>query len=201
MKKKLLNIINSYKVIIIVLMLLCVFLLMYLNKITSTNKIYLFEGSSDYVEVKSGVVSLNYNMNLFQGSNIEFKEKDKTVVSYDIGYYVLVNDEYLPLATKAGEDDEGLSLKELITGTDNYKIIEPANGNYFFTKDKINNLDTSYYFNDMIDKNVDISEQLDGSREYLKTKDGIFDYDKLDKILKDKYILKTCEHDFGIPLL
>lgn len=31
--------------------------------------------------------------------------------------------------------------------------------------------------------------------------DGIFDYDKLDKILKDKYILKTCEHDFGIPLL
>ena len=65
MKKKLLNIINSYKVIIIVLMLLCVFLLMYLNKITSANKIYLFEGSSDYVEVKSGVVSLNYNMNLF----------------------------------------------------------------------------------------------------------------------------------------
>ena len=146
MKKKLLNIINSYKVIIIVLMLLCVFLLMYLNKITSANKIYLFEGSSDYVEVKSGVVSLNYNMNLFQGSNIKFKEKDKTVVSYDIGYYVLVNDEYLPLATKAGEDDEGLSLKELITGTDNYKIIEPANGNYFFTKDKINNLDSNLFF-------------------------------------------------------
>ena len=81
MKKKLLNIINSYKVIIIVLILLCVFLLIYLNKITSANKIYLFEGSSDYVEVKSGVVSLNYNINLFQGSNIEFKEKDKTVVS------------------------------------------------------------------------------------------------------------------------
>lgn len=146
MKKKLLNIINSYKVIIIVLMLLCVFLLIYLNKITSANKIYLFEGSSDYVEVKSGVVSLNYNMNLFQGSNIEFKKKDKTVVSYDIGYYVLANDEYLPLATKAGEDDEGLSLKELITGTDNYKIIEPANGNYFFTKDKINNLDYNLFF-------------------------------------------------------
>ena len=146
MKKKLLNIINSYKVIIIVLILLCVFLLIYLNKITSANKIYLFEGSSDYVEVKSGVVSLNYNINLFQGSNIEFKEKDKTVVSYDIGYYVLVNDEYLPLATKAGEDDEGLSLKELITGTDNYKIIEPANGNYFFTKDKINNLDSNLFF-------------------------------------------------------
>ena len=76
----------------------------------------------------------------------DVKEKDKTVVSYDIGYYVLVNDEYLPLATKAGEDDEGLSLKELITGTDNYKIIEPANGNYFFTKDKINNLDSNLFF-------------------------------------------------------
>ncbi len=146
MKKKLLNIINSYKVIIFVLILLCVFLLLYLNKITSANKIYLFEGSSDYVEVKSGVISLNYNMNLFQGSNIEFKEKDKTIVSYDIGYYVLIDDEYLPLATKAGEDDEGLSLKQLIIGTDNFKIIEPNHGNYYFTKEKIDNIESNLYF-------------------------------------------------------
>ena len=31
-------------------------------------------------------------------------------------------------------------------GTDNYKIIEPANGNYFFTKDKINNLGSNLFF-------------------------------------------------------
>ena len=64
--------------------------------------------------------------------------------------------------------------------------------------DKINNLDKSYYFNDLIDKNVDISEQLDGSREYLKTKDGIFDYEE---ILKNKYklaFLVSLEYENGI---
>lgn len=65
-------------------------------------------------------------------------------------------------------------------------------------EDKINNLDKSYYFNDLIDKNVDISEQLDGSREYLKTKDGIIDYKK---ILKNKYklaFLVSLEYENGI---
>ena len=64
--------------------------------------------------------------------------------------------------------------------------------------DKINNLDKSYYFNDLIEKNVDISEQLDGSREYLKTKDGIFDYEE---ILKNKYklaFLVSLEYENGI---
>lgn len=65
-------------------------------------------------------------------------------------------------------------------------------------EDKINNLDTSYYFNDMIDKNVDISEQLDGAREYLKTKEGIFNYEE---ILKNKYklaFLVSLEKENGI---
>lgn len=64
--------------------------------------------------------------------------------------------------------------------------------------DKINNLDKSYYFNDLIDKNVDISEQLDGAREYLKTKEGIFNYDE---ILKNKYklaFLVSFEYENGI---
>lgn len=64
--------------------------------------------------------------------------------------------------------------------------------------DKINNLDKSYYFNDLIDKNVNISEQLDGSREYLKTKEGIFNYEE---ILKNKYklaFLVSLEYENGI---
>lgn len=64
--------------------------------------------------------------------------------------------------------------------------------------DKINNLDTSYYFNDMIEKNIDISEQLNGAREYLKTKEGIFNYEE---ILKNKYklaFLVSLEYENGI---
>ena len=146
MKDKINKIFNSYKIIIIALILFIIFLLIYNNKLTSTYKTYIFSGSSDYVEINSGVISLNYNMNLFQGSNIEYKEKDKTIVSYDIGYYVLNGEEYLPLATKAGEDEEGLSLKAIITGIDNFRVIEPANGNYYFTKEKIEGIENNLYF-------------------------------------------------------
>lgn len=146
MKNKINKIFNSYKIIIIALILFIIFLLIYNNKLTSTYKTYIFSGSSDYVEINSGVINLNYNMNLFQGSNIEYKEKDKTIVSYDIGYYVLNGEEYLPLATKAGEDEEGLSLKAIITGIDNFRVIEPANGNYYFTKEKIEGIENNLYF-------------------------------------------------------
>ena len=146
MKNKINKIFNSYKIIIIALILFIIFLLIYNNKLTSTYKTYIFSGSSNYVEINSGVISLNYNMNLFQGSNIEYKEKDKTIVSYDIGYYVLNGEEYLPLATKAGEDEEGLSLKAIITGIDNFRVIEPANGNYYFTKEKIEGIENNLYF-------------------------------------------------------
>ena len=146
MKNKINKIFNSYKIIIIALILFIIFLLIYNNKLTSTYKTYIFSGSSDYVEINSGVISLNYNMNLFQGSNIEYKEKDKTIVSYDIGYYVLNGEEYLPLATKAGEDEEGLSLKAIITGIDNFIVIEPANGNYYFTKEKVEGIENNLYF-------------------------------------------------------
>ncbi len=64
--------------------------------------------------------------------------------------------------------------------------------------DKINNLDKSYYFNDLIDKNVDISEQLNGARKYLKNKEGIFNYEE---ILKNKYklaFLVSLEKEKGI---
>lgn len=146
MKDKINKIFNSYKIIIIALILFIIFLLIYNNKLTSTYKIYIFSGSSNYVEINSGVISLNYNMNLFQGSNIEYKEKDKNIVSYDIGYYILSGEEYLPLATKAGEDKEGLSLKAIITGIDNFRVIEPANGNYYFTKEKIEGIENNLYF-------------------------------------------------------
>lgn len=67
--------------------------------------------------------------------------------------------------------------------------------------DKINNLDTSYYFDDMIEKNIvmmDFLVQLEEAREYLKTKDGIFDYEE---ILKNKYklaFLVSLEYENGI---
>lgn len=67
--------------------------------------------------------------------------------------------------------------------------------------DKINNLDKSYYFNNMIEKNIvmmDFIVQLEEAREYLKNKEGIFNYEE---ILKNKYklaFLVSLEYENGI---
>ena len=73
MKDKINKIFNSYKIIIIALILFIIFLLIYNKNITSTYKTYIFSGSSDYVDINSLFIILNYNINLFQVSNIEYK--------------------------------------------------------------------------------------------------------------------------------
>lgn len=147
MKDKILKMLKSYHFILIILIIITLFVLMYCNKIMKQCNAYIFEGKSDYVEINSGVIALNYNMNLFQGSNINYIAKeDKSIVSYDIGYYVLINDEYQPLASMAS-DDEGniISLKKIIEGKDNFRVFEFSKSNYYFTKDKINNLNNLYF--------------------------------------------------------
>lgn len=127
----------------------------------------------------------------------ELNDEDKILLFYEYGKdifnYDFVKEFYL------------YKFNLLVTDINNDSNKSPINdedyGFLFYIEiieDKINNLDKSYYFNDLIDKNVDISEQLDGSREYLKTKDGIFDYEE---ILKNKYklaFLVSLEYENGI---
>lgn len=127
----------------------------------------------------------------------ELNDEDKILLFYEYGKdifnYDFVKEFYL------------YKFNLLVTDINNDSNKSPINdedyGFLFYIEiieDKINNLDKSYYFNDLIDKNVDISEQLDGLREYLKTKDGIFDYEE---ILKNKYklaFLVSLEYENGI---
>lgn len=146
MKDKVNNLFKSYKVIIICLVGICLFVLMYCNNLMKSCSTYLFEGNSEYVEIDGGVIALNYNMNLFQGSNIKYiYDTDIVITSYDIGYYVLVGEEYLPLASMASDDDGEVSLKKLIEGKDNFRVYEFSKSDYYFTDDKIDNINNLYF--------------------------------------------------------
>lgn len=151
MKGKVINIFKSYRVILIVLIGITLFVLLYCNKLMNSCSSYIFEGNSEYVEINSGVIALNYNMNLFQGSNIKYVyDKDIIITSYDIGYYVLNGEEYLPLVSMASDDDE-VSLKKLIEGKDNFRIYEFSKSNYYFTNDKIDNINNLYFIIKVVD--------------------------------------------------
>ena len=71
-KKGIINFFKSSKAIILALILLVVILLCYCKHLTNSNKIYMFSGKNDNVLILNGVVSLNYDINLLQGSDITY---------------------------------------------------------------------------------------------------------------------------------
>lgn len=155
MKNLLNKIMHSYHIIIIILIIISFTCILYTNRILKETKIYTFEGSSKYVEINNGVISLSHDINLFEGSNIKYLEKDIILKEYDLGYYVIINNEYVPIASSAGTNNEGVSLKALIEGKDNFKVVEPSSNDYYFTNEKIKKLDDKLYF---IIKGIDLKD-------------------------------------------
>ncbi|MFA7120861.1 MAG: hypothetical protein WC277_05235 [Bacilli bacterium] len=112
-----------------------------------SSKTYMFSGKSDYVTIFNGVISLNYDVKLLEGSDIEYiNEKDYVVTEYKIGYYIDKDSTLLPLAIKSGEDEIGFSLKVLLSEISAYNITEPYHNTTYFTKEKIKFLENGLYF-------------------------------------------------------
>lgn len=155
MKNILNKVMHSYHTIIIILILISFISIMYTNKILKETKVYTFDGKSDYVEINNGVISINHDINLFEGSNIKYLKEDVILKEYDVGYYIIINDEYVPIASSAGTSNEGFSLKAIIEGKDNFKVVEPSSNNYYFTKEKIKKLDDKLYF---VIKGIDLKD-------------------------------------------
>ena len=59
---------------------------MYTNKILKETKVYTFDGKSNYVEINNGVISINHDVNLFEGSNIKYLEKDEVEKIYNLTF-------------------------------------------------------------------------------------------------------------------
>ncbi len=147
MKKFFKKFMSSYQPILIVLIILVVVLIIYINGILSKHKTYLFYATDDYVSIYNGVINLDYDMNVFVGSNNKYMLKDDIKVkSYKIGYYVKVNDNYKELITEEDSDDDGFSLKNIIESSTSYNFTSLWDNEKFLNKEKINALDSGLYF-------------------------------------------------------
>ena len=146
MKKKLKKIIKSYQTILILLILLIITLIIYTNYLVKSNATYLFNASSDEVTIYNGVISLNYDTNIFVGSDIEYLKEDIKVKKYKIGYYVKIKDTFKEFLVIEDNDDEGFSLKNTIQSISSFNITELNKNNKYFSKEKINALNSGLYF-------------------------------------------------------
>lgn len=147
LKKTLTKFFKSYKAVILVLIIMVVILLSFSRHLMKTSKTYMFSGKSDYITILNGVISLNYDINLLQGSHIEYtNEKDYEVTSYKVGYFISKGNTLIPLYVKTGEDEIGFSLKKVLSEISAYNISEPYHNDTYFTKETIKELENGLYF-------------------------------------------------------
>ena len=138
---------SSYSPLLVLLIIIIIVLITYCNYIMKSIKVYTFSGTSDYVEIYNGVLSLNYDINLLEGSDITYlKEKDVVVTDYKIGYYVKDGDNLISIAVKQDSDEEGLSLRAVLEGKGAYNVVELNNNNFHFNKERIDLLKNGLYF-------------------------------------------------------
>ncbi len=147
LKKAISNFFNSYKPILVVLILIIVVLINYCAYLLKSTKVYTFSGSSDYVSIYNGVISLNYDMNILEGSDVTYlKEKDIVVSDYKIGYYVKDGDNLVSIAVIQDADEEGLSLKAVLEGKGAFNVVELNSNHFHFSKERVELLKNGLYF-------------------------------------------------------
>ena len=147
LKQKLNRFFHSTRVLIVILIIIVVILISYCNYLMKSNNVYMFNGKSDYIEIYNGVISLNYDINILEGSDITYiKDKDIVVTDYKIGYYTKENDQLVSIAVVSDNDQEGLSLKAVLEGIGTFNITELNTHHKYFTKKSRKLLDNGLYF-------------------------------------------------------
>lgn len=144
MKKKFFN---SFKVISIFLIVLVVILIIYVYSLLKNDSTYVFSATGNYVNITNGVISLNNDINLFNGSGVSYiKEKDIVVKSYTIGYYANINDKATPIVFISDTDEEGFSLKSVLEGVNSFNLVELSKNHLSFTNDIKSSFNDRIYF-------------------------------------------------------
>lgn len=159
------KLLNSYHTVLTILIIVCLISMFVSYRVMSLSNTFMFNGTNDYVKILNGVISTNYNVNLFVGSDIEYTlDKDIIINEYSIGYYTMQNNEYIKLAVIEGKDEVSLSLKKLLSSKSAFNLTEPTKNNHYFNKDTIKALkEDNLYF--IIEVNTLDEEQI---KEVLK---------------------------------
>lgn len=156
-KKKDKKFFNSYNVIIISLIILVMVLIFFCNHLMKASKTYMFNGNGEYVSIYNGVISLNYDINIFEGSDIAYLPlKDVAVTKYKVGYYVKVNDSLKELVVISDEDKEGYSLKAVLEGISAFNVTELPKNDKYFNDEKIKNISSLYFVIEATTKTGDV---------------------------------------------
>lgn len=134
-KEKLKNIINSYKTIIYISLVLNIILVILCYNIMSSNKIYTFSGNDDYLTVSDGLIILNNDLNILKGNSIKYTyNTDYDIKSYKIGYYVMKNDKLTSIIESKMELDTEIKLSDIIANFTSFNITENNKSAKYFTK-------------------------------------------------------------------
>ena len=145
-KEKIKEILNSYKTIIYISFAINIALIILLYSVMTSNKIYSFSGSDNYLKVKDGIILLNNDMNIFNGNNIEYVYgEDYEVINYKIGYYVMQDNELVEIISTSNELDTEIKISEIINNFTAFNLSEKSGTNIYFTKEKKELLSNGIY--------------------------------------------------------
>ena len=163
LKEKLMSILKSYKTIIYISFIINIILLIVLYNVITSNKIYSFSGSDDYLRVKDGLILLNNDINLFNGNNIEYiYGEDYEIKSYKIGYYVMDDSKLVEIISTSMELDTEIKISELINNFTAFNLTEKNNTPNYFT----------HYKKDLLKDGIYLVMEA-------KTKDGVDVFSKV----------------------
>lgn len=137
LKEKLISILKSYKTIIYISFIINIILLIFAYYTVSSNKIYTFSGTDEYIRVSDGIITFNTDINLINGNNIEYiNGVDYDIKSYKIGYYVMDDTKLVEIISNTLELEETVKLSELINNFTSFNIAEKNSKPNYFTSYK-----------------------------------------------------------------
>lgn len=137
LKENIKEILNSYKTIIYISFLINIVLLVVCYSYMTSNKIYSFSGSDEYLKVRDGIIVLNKDVNILNGNNITYvKDKDYSITSFKIGYYVMDNNKLIEIISESLELETDVKLSEIVNNFTSFNITEKDSEAMYFTKDK-----------------------------------------------------------------
>lgn len=158
-KEKLINILNSYKTIIYISFLINIILMIFTYHILSSNKIYTFSGSDDYIKVSDGIISLNTDINVLNGNNIKYiYGLDYDIKEYKIGYYVMDDTKLVEIISNTIKLEENVKLSELINNFSSFNVVEKNNKSNHFTHYKKKLINDGLYL--VLEAKTDTEENI-----------------------------------------
>ena len=146
-KSKLKDIMKSYKTIIYISFLINIVLIALCYYTISNNRIYTFSGESEYIKINDGLIVLNTDINLINGSSIKYvNNNDYKITSYKIGYYSMDDNKLVEIVSTSEELDTPIELSEIINNFLMFNVVEKNTNSMYFTTYKKKLINKELYF-------------------------------------------------------